>query len=106
MDDAQPPQWIKQKKTPETTPGKVVVTACLNGWCPAMNMVFERAKGASAEFGEKVLFQAIDTFDRETFGEWGISDGLFVDGKRMRTGPPPSYQKIKNKIRKAVKSKK
>ena len=101
-DDAEPPQWIRQKKTPETMPGKVVVTACLNGWCPAMNMVFERAKRASAEFGEKVIFQAIDTFDRDTFCEWGISDGLFIDGKRMRTGPPLAYQKIKNKIRKAV----
>ena len=27
----------------ETIPGKVLVTAFLNGWCPAQNLVFERA---------------------------------------------------------------
>lgn len=102
-EDALPPKWVKQKKIPETTPGKVTVTALLNGWCPAMNMAFERAKRASAEFGETVVFRAIDTFDRETFLEWGISDTLFIDGKKLRTGPPPSYEKIKKKIALRVK---
>jgi hypothetical protein len=50
----------------------------------------------------------MDTFDRETFLEWGISDALFIDGKQVRTGPPPSYEKInyekiKEKIVKRVK---
>jgi len=103
--DAEPPRWVRLRKTPGTMPGKVTVTAFLNGWCPAMNMVFERAKRASSEFGEKVVFQAIDTFNRESFLEWGISDGLFIDRKQMRTEPPPSYEKIKKKIRKAVRSK-
>jgi len=43
-DDAIPPKWIKEKKKPKTTSGKVTVTAFLNGWCPAQNIVFERAK--------------------------------------------------------------
>ncbi|MFC2006948.1 GNAT family N-acetyltransferase, partial [Chloroflexota bacterium] len=38
-DDAIPPKWIKQKKKPEMTVGKVTVAAFLNGWCPAQNMV-------------------------------------------------------------------
>lgn len=98
--DAIPPKWIKQKKRPEITPGKVSVTAFLNGWCPAQNMVFERAKKAASECGDKVVFRKIDTFDRETFLEWGISDALFIDDKQVRTGPPPSYEKIKNAIAK------
>jgi GNAT superfamily N-acetyltransferase len=96
--DAEPPVWIRQKKKPETIPGKVAVTSFLNGWCPAQSTVFERAKRASAEFGDKVVFQAIDTFDKKTFLEWGISDALFVDGRQVRTGPPPSYEKIRKTI--------
>ncbi|MBI4295273.1 MAG: GNAT family N-acetyltransferase [Chloroflexi bacterium] len=96
--DATPPKWIRRKKSPETTPGKVVVTAFLNGWCPAQNLVFERARRAAAELGDKVSFREIDTFDRETFLEWGISDALFVDNKQVRTGPPPSYEKIRKII--------
>ena len=95
--------WIRKKKIPVKVPGKVTVTSFVNGWCPAQNIVFERAKRASAEFGDKVEFQEINTFDRDTFLEWGISDALFVNGKQVRTGPPPSYEKIKKLIGKRVK---
>ena len=97
-DDARPPRWIKERKKPQGAEGKVVVTAFKNGWCPAMNMVFERAKRASAELGQRVEFRPVDTLDRTTFLEWGIADALFVDGKPVRTGPPPSYEKIRRKI--------
>ncbi|MHB8124256.1 MAG: hypothetical protein ACYDEJ_01215 [Desulfitobacteriaceae bacterium] len=98
--DAIPPKWIRPQKKPDLVPGKVIVSAFINGWCPAQNITFERAKRASAEFEGQVLFQEYDTSDRETFIEWGISDALFVDGKEVRTGPPPSYEKIKRKIEK------
>jgi GNAT superfamily N-acetyltransferase len=101
-DDAIPPKWIRQKKRPEETPGKVAITAFLNGWCPAQNLVFERAKRAASEFGDKVMFREIDTFDKETFLEWGIADALFIGDKQVRTGPPPSYEKIKKIIAKRV----
>jgi len=102
-DEAMPPRWIKEKKRPQVIPGKVAVTAFCNGWCPAQNLVLERAKRAAAEFGDKVVFQEINTFDRETFLAWGISDDLFIDGKKVRTGPPPPYQKIKKLIAGRVK---
>jgi len=100
---ATPPKWIKQRKKPETITGKVTVTAFLNGWCPAQNLVFERAKRAAMEFGDKVVFRKIDTFDREVFLEWGIADALFIDDRQVRTGPPPSYEKIRKLIAKRVK---
>ncbi len=96
-------KWINPKKKPEASAGKVTVTAFLNGWCPAQNMVFERAKRAASEFGDKVIFQKIDTFDRATFLEWGMADALFIDDKPVRTGPPPSYDKIKKLIAGRVK---
>jgi hypothetical protein len=102
-DDAVPPKWIRQKQQPQKIDGKVTVAAFCNGWCPAQNMVFERAKRAAAEFGDKVMFRAVDTLPRETFLEWGIADALFIDGKQVRTGPPPSYEKIKKGIAKRVK---
>ena len=102
-DDAVPPKWIKPKKKPDKEEGKVVVTALLNGWCPAQGMTFERAKRAASEFGDRVDFREINTFDRNVFLEWGISEGLFIDDKQIRTGPPPSYKKIRKKIEKRVK---
>jgi len=102
-DEAVPPRWIKQKKKPETILGQVTVTAFLNGWCPAQNLIFERAKRAASEFGDKVVFHETDTFDKDVFLEWGINDALFIDDKPVRTGPPPSYEKIKKLIAKRVK---
>jgi GNAT superfamily N-acetyltransferase len=96
--DAQAPAWIRPKKKPQAEPGKVVVTSLLNGWCPAMSMVHERARRAAAELGPKVEFHEVRTDDRAVFQEWGITDALFVDGKEVRTGPPPKYEKIKKKI--------
>ncbi len=101
-DNAAPPRWIRRKKNPETIPGSVVVTAFLNGWCPAQNIVFERAKRAAAEFGDRVVFSKIDTSDRAILQEWGISDALFIDGKEVRTGPPPSYEKLRGLIARRV----
>jgi hypothetical protein len=103
VDDAIPPKWIKARKEPELDQGKVTVTGFINGWCPAYNMVFERAKRASLELGDQVVFHEINTFDKEVFDEWGISDSLFINRKKVNTGPPPSYKKIKKKISKEIK---
>jgi hypothetical protein len=67
-----------------------------------MNLVFERAKRATEELGEKVVFKEIVTRNRDTFLEWGVNDALYIDGKKVRTGPPPSYQKLKKKIARQV----
>ncbi len=102
-DDAVPPRWIKPKKKPTSGLGKVIVTAFINGSCSAQGMVFERAKRAAAEFENKVEFRGIDTSERTVFLEWGRYDGLFINDKPVRTGPPPSYKKIRKKIAKQVK---
>jgi GNAT superfamily N-acetyltransferase len=101
--EAVQPKWIKEKKRPQAKePNKVTVTAFLNGWCPAMNMTFERTKRAASEFGDKVEFHDIRTLDRSVFLDWGIADAIFIDGKSLRTGPPPSYKKIYKRIAKRV----
>lgn len=99
---AAPPRWIEQRKSPQAAAGQVTVTAFKNGWCPAQNLVYERAKRATEAFDERVVFNEIDTADRETFLDWGISDALFIDDKEVRTGPPPSYEKLKGLIEKRV----
>jgi len=101
-ENAEPPSWIRPKKKPQAEPGKVVVTGLLNGWCPAMALVHERARRAAAELGEKVEFREVRTDDRAVFMEWGITDALFIDGKEMRNGPPPKYDKIRKKIARRV----
>ena len=101
-DDAMPPRWIKRKYVPELTPGKVTVTSFLNGQCPAQNLVHERARRAAEEFGDKVEFRTIRTNDKEVIRQHGEMAALFVDGKKVRTGPPPSFEKVRGIIAKRV----
>jgi GNAT superfamily N-acetyltransferase len=101
--DARPPAWIKHRKKPQAEAGKVVVTGLLNGWCPAMSMVHERARRAVAELGEPAEFREVRTDDRDVFLEWGITDALFIDDREVRNGPPPKYAKIKKKIEEKLK---
>jgi len=98
-----PPNWIKRKKTPEKVPGQVTVTAFLSGWCPSMNIMYERAKRASAEFADRVMFRTIDTVDRSVFLEWGISDDIYMDDKKITKGAPLPYYKIHKYLEKKVK---
>lgn len=102
-EDAVKPSLILKKKNPGKGKDKVLVEAFVNGWCPAANLVFERARKASAEFKDKVEFRVHETLNREEFEEWGIMDALFIDGKEINTGPPPSYEKIYKLIEKQVK---
>jgi GNAT superfamily N-acetyltransferase len=101
--DAEPPRWPPVTgRRPELVPGKVLVTGCVNGWCPAQNLAFERARRAAAPFGDRVEIRQVDTFDRATMLAWGESDALFVDGKHVWTGPPPSEAKLARLIRRRV----
>jgi GNAT superfamily N-acetyltransferase len=100
--DAEPPKWIRKKKRPTSAGDRVVVTALCNGWCTGQNTAFERARRACAEFPGKVEFIGVDTSDRAAFLEWGMPDALFVDGKSVRLGPPPPYEKIKKTIARRV----
>ncbi|HEY4788956.1 MAG TPA: GNAT family N-acetyltransferase [Bacteroidales bacterium] len=100
VSDAVPPKFIGKKKTPAKTPGKVTVSAFINGWCPAQNMAFERAKRAISNLEDKVIFNEYRTTNKDIQKEWGITDALFIDDKEVRTGPPPTYKKLRKLIEK------
>lgn len=100
------PKFIRPKKQPEKGKEKVNISIFKNGWCPAMNLVYERTKRAAKKFEGTIELKEYDTLDKGIVAEWGITDGLFIDGKEVRTGPPPTYEKLRKKIEKRVKKKK
>ena len=64
----------------------------------AQNLVTERARRAAEEFGDSVAYREIDTSERAVVAKHGFTDELFIDGKKVRTGPPPPYEKLKSLI--------
>lgn len=102
-DDAVTPKWIRVKFRPELTPGRVTMTSFINGQCPGMNIVHERAKRVAAEFGDLVSFKKIDTREKDVMRKYGIKDALYIDRKLITRGQPPSYQKIRDEVARRVK---
>lgn len=103
-EDAVPPRWILPRKKPRKAEGLVTITVFKNGWCPAQNINYERARRAASAFGGEVAFKEIDTFDRKIFLEWGISDAVFLDDKALSKGPPLKFETIRKKIARKVKN--
>jgi GNAT superfamily N-acetyltransferase len=102
-EDARPPRWFPTRtRPPDGVPGKVTVTAYVNGWCMAGNLACERARRAAAEHGEQVVFREVDTSEHATVAACGLADALFIDGKQVRTGPPPSVRKLQGLIEKRL----
>ena len=105
-ENASPPGFLKPRKLPEKGAGNQVnVSIFRNGWCPAMNLSYERAKRASLDYAGKVEVVEYETTDPAVMAEWGIHDGLFIDGKEVNTGPPPSFERLSRKIGKRVRRK-
>lgn len=98
----EPPRLIRMRRRPCPGLGKVRLTCFRNGWCPAQNLVFERSLRVAAEFPGSVELEVVDTDGRENLEEWGLADGLFVDDRPVRTGPPPSAGKIRKAVLKEL----
>lgn len=99
---AKPPRWLAEKPVPVGEPGRVKVTAFQSGWCPAANLVYERARRAADDLGTDVRFTTIDTSDRDTLVRCGRADAVFVHGRPLQRGAPPSYKTVRRRIEKQL----
>lgn len=99
---AVPPRWIPPGPKPQQIDGKVTVSGFVNGWCPASNLVYERAKRAADALGDDVVFESFDTSEQSTMLTCGQSDCVYLDGKTLQKGPPPSYERIHRAMEKRV----
>ncbi len=102
---AAPPRWMRPRQHPEPGTDRARVTAFVNGWCPGQNITAERARRAAGELGEGVSFEAIDTTDPAARSAWGFTDAVFIDGKLLRSGPPPAYDRVKRRMERALRRK-
>ncbi len=100
--DAIPPKLLKPMKKPESGTDRPKVTCFRNGWCQAQNIACERMKRAAGELGGAVDIVEIDTDRRDVMDDWGYGDAIFVDGRQVVTGPPPTLDKLRRILKKAV----
>lgn len=103
--EAKKPSWVKAVKHPEKNqnPGKVTVTAFINGRCNVTSIDVTKTRRAIEAIGGPIVYNEINTFDRQVFLEWGISDCIYVEDQCVTDGPPLSYDKIYKLLEKKVK---
>ncbi|HOH97895.1 MAG TPA: GNAT family N-acetyltransferase [Candidatus Cloacimonadota bacterium] len=103
QDNAKPPRWRKPQRKPEKGTDKVKISLFNHGWCAAQNISYERIKRICGDLSDRILLEEYNTRDREVLSDWGISDAIYVDGKLLNTGPPPSYEKLKRIVLRQIK---
>ncbi len=101
-DGAVPPRWMRQRKRPIPVPGRVVVTAFVPGWCPSGADNARIARRAAAGLSD-VVVQTVDTSDRDTFLEWGIDQGIWIDDEPFRPyGPPFGVEELRQTVQRKL----
>ena len=100
--DAKAPAWRKQLKKPLTGGDKLRISIFSHGWCSVQNIAAERIRRVAAEFSDQVILDEYDTMDRSVMDAWGLSDAIFLDGRQIVTGPPPSYEKLRKLVLKRL----
>lgn len=101
--DVPKPAFPKPKKKPAAGKEKVILTDFIDGWCTYSNVTHANAAILAAEFPGKVELVTLDATDKEVLAEWGIGEGLYIDGKAVRTAPPLPYAALKSKVEKRIK---
>lgn len=86
---ASPPGFLRAIKRPAAGAEKISLTAFVNGCCTASCGECIKARDAVEGIGSLVDYGEIDTSDRATLLGWGISMGIFLDGKPHRQDEAP-----------------
>ncbi|MCP5025651.1 MAG: GNAT family N-acetyltransferase [Actinomycetia bacterium] len=102
VDEAREPRWVDEKPVTIGKSDKVDVTGFTSGWCPAANLVYQRARRAADELGPEVRFTTVDTSEHTELVRCGHSDEVFVGGKPLQRGAPPSYKTVKRRIQRQL----
>lgn len=105
LEGTAPPRWNRPVRTPQAEGGKTTVDVFCSGWCPAGNLAFDRVQRVAEEFGPGVIYREYDGDDPAVQATWGVGDALYIDGKEVRTGPPPSYRKLRRIVSRSQKKK-
>jgi GNAT superfamily N-acetyltransferase len=100
------PSFLPRKYESEQPdkPDQVTVDIFWCGQCPHWVQTRDRLTHLAQGYGDAIKIRGINTDDRTTVERWGISDGLYVNG-RLRFAAPPSDIDLRIALEQAVKVK-
>jgi GNAT superfamily N-acetyltransferase len=96
--EGEPPRFLRQRKRGPVLPDRITIVSLFTGWCGGCSFNLE-AREAAKELQDLVDYIEVDTSVRKNMLEWGISDGILLDGEPYRNdGPPFTREDLKRDI--------
>jgi GNAT superfamily N-acetyltransferase len=93
-DAALQPGFLRGGRRPAARDDKVSVAVFVNGFCTSACGQCIQAREAVDGLESIVDYLEVDTSNRDALLSWGISVGLFVDGKPHRSTEPPCTSEV------------
>lgn len=91
---AEPPAFMEPVRALPSGGKKIPVTVFVNGCCTGSCSQCVVAREAVAGLDDIVDYREYDTSDPNVLTEWGISMGVFVDGRPHRPDEPPCTSEV------------
>ncbi|MFH1501628.1 MAG: GNAT family N-acetyltransferase [Candidatus Eisenbacteria bacterium] len=86
---ASAPSFRVAVKRPRTRSDRVSVAVFLNGWCTGACSQCVTGRDAVEGLDDIVDYVEYDASDPNVLSEWGISNGIYVEGEPHRPNEPP-----------------
>ena len=100
-DKVPPPKFLPRRLQPQlAAAGQTTVDLFWCGQCPFWVHARDELLKIAHELGDQVVVREINTDDRQVLEQWGIANGVFINGECAFLYPPS-----KDEIRKALQAK-
>jgi len=98
---AEPPHFRKMNYSFKPIQGKVVVDLFWNVFCLTSDVEAQRVREVVSEYKNDVVFNEYSAVKPTTLKRYGISRGIFVNGKWIEVGPEIEKNTLRQEIEKA-----
>jgi len=98
---AEPPQFRELNYEFQSVQGKVVVDLFWNTFCLTSDVEAQRVRDVVLEYKGKVVLNEFSIDNLSNLQQYGLSRGIYVNGKLVEVGPEIEKEKIRQEIEEA-----
>ena len=99
---AEPPRFFENAYRHAPVPGKVVIDLYWNRLCQTSEIEAQRVREVAAEFGDRVLLNEFPAHDAGVRDRYGLSRGIYVNGKEIFWGYEAPREGIRETVQQAL----
>ena len=96
--NAEPPQFREVNYEFQPVKGKVVVDLFWNTFCLTSDVEAQRVRDIVLEYKGKVVLNEFSADDISNLQQYGLSRGIYINGKLVEVGPEIEKEKLRQEI--------